>query len=389
MTMAIFSSRFGVFLVAAVVSVYTALFMHAESEILIGILIFLFAVVWYLAERSGVSRALAMGIQENGLYSNALFLVGLLGIAAYIHGDHFNLLMLVTVMVFVVSCIGLNIQFGYTGLLNFAGAAFFGAGGYTAAMLTTNTGIPHLLVLFIGGLVAVLIGFVITLPVLRTRGHYAAVVTIAFSLLFRTLVEVNQALGGAQGAPVAGLNLFGWDFNSNVEIGGIEISFYMNYFALALVFLVAAMFVSRAIEKSWIGLNLDTIRLDETAAACFGLNITRWKVTAFSIGNFMLGVMGAFFASMLGFIAPNNFTFGDSLIMLSIILLGGIGSVPGIMLAATIVIVLPEKLQAIQEYRFLIFALGVILILLFRPNGLIRRRTRVFRKSSAPGGINA
>ena len=92
---------------------------------------------------------------------------------------------------------------------------------------------------------------------------------------------------------------------------------------------------------------------------------------------------------MLGFIAPNNFTFGDSLIMLSIILLGGIGSVPGIMLAATIVIVLPEKLQAIQEYRFLIFALGVILILLFRPNGLIRRRTRVFWKSSAPGGINA
>ena len=163
----------------------------------------------------------------------------------------------------------------------------------------------------------------------------------------------------------------------------------MNYFALALVFLVAAMFVSRAIEKSWIGLSLDTVRLDETAAACFGLNITRWKVTAFSIGNFMLGVMGAFFASMLGFIAPNNFTFGDSLIMLSIILLGGIGSVPGIMLAATIVIVLPEKLQAIQEYRFLIFALGVILILLFRPNGLIRRRTRVFWKSSAPGGINA
>ena len=386
--MSILSSRPGILLVVSAGSIYTALLMRAESEILIGVLVLLFAAVWCLSERFGLSEAFATGVKENRAYSNALFVAGLIGIAAYIHGDHFNLLMLVTVMVYVVSCIGLNIQFGYTGLLNFAGAAFFGAGGYTAAVLTINTEIPHLFILLSGGLVAVLIGFLIMLPVLRTRGHYAAVVTIAFSLLFRTLVEVNQALGGAQGAPVAGLNLFGWDFNSNIETGGIEVSFYMNYFVLALVFVVIAILISRAIEKSWIGLNLDTVRLDETAAACFGLSITRWKVTAFSIGNFMLGVMGAFFASMLGFIAPNNFTFGDSLIMLSIILLGGIGSIPGIILAAAIIIVLPEKLQAIQEYRFLIFAMGVILVLLFRPNGLIHRRTRVFRKPSEPGGAN-
>ncbi len=386
--MSILSSRSGILLVVSAGSIYTALLMRAESEILIGVLVLLFAAVWCLSERFGLSEAFATGVKENRAYSNALFVAGLIGIAAYIHGDHFNLLMLVTVMVYVVSCIGLNIQFGYTGLLNFAGAAFFGAGGYTAAVLTINTEIPHLFILLSGGLVAVLIGFLIMLPVLRTRGHYAAVVTIAFSLLFRTLVEVNQALGGAQGAPVAGLNLFGWDFNSNIETGGIEVSFYMNYFVLALVFVVIAILISRAIEKSWIGLNLDTVRLDETAAACFGLSITRWKVTAFSIGNFMLGVMGAFFASMLGFIAPNNFTFGDSLIMLSIILLGGIGSIPGIILAAAIIIVLPEKLQAIQEYRFLIFAMGVILVLLFRPNGLIHRRTRVFRKPSEPGGAN-
>lgn len=386
--MSIFSSKLGIAITVAIGAVYTGVLMHAESELLVGILIVLFGVAWYASERLDVSSQLAAGIKENNTYSNILFVVGLLAVAAYLHGDHFNLLMLVTVMVYVVSCIGINIQFGYTGLLNFAGAAFFGAGGYAAAVLTNNTDIPHIIVLLIGGLVAVLVGFVVTLPVLRTRGHYAAVVTIAFSLLFRTLVEVNQALGGAQGTPVAGLNLFGWDFNKNIEFAGLEISFYMNYFVLALILVIAAITISKLIERSWIGLNLDTVRLDETAAACFGLNIARWKVTAFSIGNFMLGVMGAFFASMLGFIAPNNFTFGDSLIMLSIILLGGIGSIPGIILAAAIVIVLPEKLQGIQEYRFLIFALGVILILLFRPNGLIRRQIRVFAKPSGQGGTN-
>jgi len=382
------SSKLGVLIAIAVMSIYAAVLMHAESELLVGGLVGLFAGSWFLAERFDVSRALSQGIRQNGVYANVLFVLGLIGVALFLREDHFNLLMLVTVMVFVVACVGLNIQFGFTGLLNFAGAAFFGAGGYTAAVLTTQTQIPHLLVLLIGGVVAVLVGLVVMLPVLRTRGHYAAVVTIAFSLLFRTLVEVSQALGGAQGAPVSGLNIFGWDFNSNIDFAGMEISFYMNYFILALVLMIAAILLSKVIEKSWIGLNLDTIRLDETAAACFGLNIARWKITSFAIGNFLLGVTGAFFASMLGFIAPNNFTFGDSLIMLSIILLGGIGSIPGIILAATIVIILPEKLQGIQEYRFLIFAIGVILVLLFRPNGLIRRQLRIFHTPASKGGDN-
>jgi ABC-type branched-subunit amino acid transport system permease subunit len=136
--------------------------------------------------------------------------------------------------------------------------------------------------------------------------------------------------------------------------------------------------VVRRLERSWIGLNLDAVRLDETAAACFGLNIARWKITAFTIGNFLTGIAGALYAMMLGFIAPTNFTFGDSLILVSIVLLGGIGNVWGLVVATTIVIILPEKLQAIQEFRFLLYAGMVILILLFRPEGLLPRPLRKY-----------
>jgi len=263
-------------------------------------------------------------------------------------------------------------------VLNFAGAAFFGIGCYTSAVMTLHTSVPHLLILLAGGVMAAAIGSILILPVLRTYSHYSAVVTIAFGLLFKIFLEVNDALGGPQGLRVRGMNVLGWKFNSNIVIGGFEISFYVNYIVLGLVLLALAFTFVRRVERSWIGLNLDAVRLDETAASCFGLNITRWKITAFTLGNFLVGVAGALFAMMLGFIAPTNFTFGDSLILVSIVLLGGIGNPWGLVVATAILIVVPEKLQAIQEYRFLLFASIVILILLFRPEGLLPRPLRTY-----------
>jgi ABC-type branched-subunit amino acid transport system permease subunit len=306
-------------------------------------------------------------------------IAGVLAVTGWFYEDHFTLLLIATVLIYLIAVLGLNVQFGYIGVLNFAGAAFFGAGCYTAAVLTQHTALPHLLVLLAGGVVAALLGSLLLWPVLRTRGHYAAVVTIAFGLLFKTFLEVNDVLGGPQGLRVDGLNLFGWDFSSNIELGeDIELSFYINYIVLSLLLLIIVFALLRRLERSWIGLNFDSVRLDEIASACFGLNIARWKITAFTIGNFCIGVAGALFAMMLGFIAPTNFTFADSLILVSIILLGGLGSPWGIVIATTIVILLPEKLQSIQEYRFLLYALVVILILLFRPDGLLPRQLRSY-----------
>ncbi|MGI9387139.1 MAG: branched-chain amino acid ABC transporter permease, partial [Methyloligellaceae bacterium] len=291
----------------------------------------------------------------------------------------FTLLLVATVMLYVLATLGLNLQFGYAGVLNFAGASFFGIGGYTAAVLGANTPVPGLLIILAGGVMAALVGSVLLLPVLRTRGHYAAVVTIAFSLLFKVFLEVNDILGGPQGLQVPGMQILGWKFNDNIEIGEtLELSFYVNYLIVILLFLVAAFVLVRRLERSWVGLNLDALRLDETAATCFGLNIVRWKVTAFLLGNFLIGIAGAISGMLIGFVAPTSFTFADSLILVSIVLLGGIGNVWGLVVATAIVVIIPEKLQAIQEYRFLLYAAMVVLMLLFRPEGLLPRPVRQY-----------
>jgi ABC-type branched-subunit amino acid transport system permease subunit len=319
-----------------------------------------------------VSRSFAA--HEDALGAFAILAAIVLGL--YFHEDHFVLLLVITVMLYTVATLGLNIQFGYAGVLNFAGASFFGIGAYTSAVLNAHTAIPHLLVLLIGGVLAALIGSLLLLPVLRTRGHYAAVVTIAFALLLKTFLEVNDVLGGPQGMQVPGMKILGWSFNDNIELGPITLSFYMNYFVIALALLVAAFILVRRLERSWIGLNLDAIRLDETAARCFGLDVARWKITAFVTGNFLIGIAGALFGMVGSFVAPNNYTFADSLILVSILLLGGIGNPWGLIVATIIVVVVPEKLQTIQEYRFLLYATLVVAVLLFRPEGLLPRPVR-------------
>ncbi len=364
---------------AVVVTVYLLLVLSVESQAGITVLLVAGAITIMAFVRFGSTARFgrSFAAQENTL--NLLIILAVLVITGFFYEDHFVLLLVATVIIYVIACLGLNVQFGYTGVLNFAGAAFFGIGCYTAAVLTMHTPIPHVLILVIGGMMAAVIGSILILPVLRTRSHYSAVVTIAFALLFKIFLEVNDTLGGPQGLRVQGMNLLGWEFNNNIEIGeNLEVSFYVNYILIGLLLLAVTFTFVKRLERSWVGLNLDAVRLDETAAACFGLNIARWKVTAFTIGNFLVGMAGALYAMMIGFIAPTNFTFGDSLILVSIVLLGGIGNPWGLVVATTILIVLPEKLQAIQEYRFLLFAAMVILILLFRPEGLLPRPLRTY-----------
>ena len=368
----------------AALTALAILFLGVESEIAVVTLLLAGAAAVLIAARLGWLGAVQASFVLHESAMNAAAVVGVLIVAAVFRDDHFTLLMVATVLLYILACLGLNIQFGYAGLLNFAGAAFLGIGCYTAAVLTVHTAVPHLLVLLIGGVMAALVGTLVLYPVLRTRGHYAAVITIAFALLFRTFLEVNDVLGGPQGLRVEGFSLFGWEFNSNIEVGPIEASFYLNYALLALLLVVIAFALVRRLERSWIGLNMDAIRLDETASACFGIDLARWKITAFTLGNFLTGVAGALLGTMLGFIAPTNFTFADGLIMVSIILLGGIGNPWGVVAAAAIVVILPEKLQVIQEYRFLLYAVLVILILLFRPQGLLPRELRRYVPGWAP-----
>lgn len=370
---------------AAAAAVYMILLLGVESQAGIAALLAVGAISVLAAARFGGTARIGRAFAERENAVNLLVVLAVLAVAGFFYEDHFVLLLVATVIIYVIACLGLNVQFGYAGVLNFAGASFFGVGCYTAAVLTVHTPVPHLLVLLAGGLMAAVTGSLLILPVLRTRSHYSAVVTIAFALLFKIFLEVNDTLGGPQGLSVDGLSVLGWEFNDNIGIGAeFEASFYLNYTLAGLIVLALAFTLVRRLERSWIGLNLDAVRLDETAAACFGLDIIRWKITAFTLGNFLIGVAGALYAMMIGFIAPTNFTFGDSLILVSIVLLGGMGNPWGLAVATAILIIVPEKLQAIQEYRYLLFAALVILILLFRPDGLVPRPLRIYRPGWQP-----
>jgi ABC-type branched-subunit amino acid transport system permease subunit len=377
------SSRTPVSFLPALVSillgaVYMVFFLAGESQLEIFGLLLGACLVLLLLRRFKVLERVGRSAKDHSMAFGAAVVAATAALSLYFYDDNFVLFLVATVLVYTLTCLGLNIQFGFVGVVNFAGASFFGVGCYTAAILTKHTATPHLLVLLLGGLAAAALGFIVLVPVLKTRGHYSALVTIAFALLFKTFLEVNDTLGGPQGLKCDGLKLFGWNLNQDIVIGSFEGSFYLGYIAVALVLCVLGFILARRLEDSWVGLNMDAVRLDETVSACFGQSIPKAKITAFTLGNFYCGVAGALFAMMLGYIAPTNFTFGDSLILLSIVILGGLGSLWGSVAATTIIILMPEKFQMLQEYRFLLFAALVIAILLFRPQGLLPRPLRAF-----------
>ena len=358
-------------------AVFAYLFLEIEQQWEVAALAIGAIAALLIFRKSGISARVERSAAANHGTAVMLTVSAVLMVAAALHESHFALLMLATVALYVTVCLGLTIQFGYAGIVNFAGAAFFGIGCYTTAVLGAHTPLPHIVVIGASGLIAALIGSVLILPILRTRGHYAALITIAFGILFKTFLEVNDTFGGPQGLKVPGMLVFGWSFNDPIRITDeFEASFYLNYVALAVALAAFAFVLVKRLERSWIGLNFDAVRLDETAASVFGIGVARWKILAFTLGNFLAGTAGAIYAMMTGFIAPNSFTFGDSLILVSIVILGGLGNAVGVIPAALLLLVLPEKLQVIQEYRFLLYAVLVILILLYRPDGLLPRRLR-------------
>lgn len=351
--------------------------LHAEQQGQVIALLAAFVGVFALAEKVPVGRRIVGLCRAHPGTVNLTAALSTLAIAAALREEHYTLLMMATVALFATAAAGLTLQMAFAGVPNFAGAAFFAVGAYVAALLG-HTGIPHLLVLLIAGLAAAVLGLVLLLPVLRTRGHYAALVTIAFGLLLRAFLEVNDVLGGPQGMKVKSFSLFGLDFSRVTEIGPYDVSFYLPYALASCALFALAFFLVRRLETSFVGVALDAVRSDEVAASVFGLSIARWKATAFLLGNAMIGVAGALYGMMNGFVNPNSANFGDSLIMLSILVLGGLGNLWGAVVAAVVILVIPEKLQAIQEFRLVIFALLVIAILRFRPSGLMPRAVRDF-----------
>lgn len=288
------------------------------------------------------------------------------------------------VLIYVMLGLGLNIVVGYAGLLDLGFVGFYAVGAYTYALLYHWAGWGFWEALPFSGLMAALFGFLLGFPVLRLRGDYLAIVTLGFGEMIRLLlINLYSFTGGPDGisgipkptffgyamtrrAPEGQMTfhqLMGWDFNTDHVI----IYLYLTVLGLALL----ALFVSSRVIRMPIGRAWEALREDEIACRSLGLNPTRIKLSAFTMGAMFAGLGGAFFAARQGLVNPESFTFIESALILSIVVLGGMGSQLGVILAAIILTVVPELAREFAQYRMLIFGLVMVLMMMWRPQGLL------------------
>lgn len=288
------------------------------------------------------------------------------------------------VLIYVMLGLGLNIVVGLAGLLDLGYVGFYAVGAYTYALLAQYFGIGFWSGLVAAGIMAAFFGFILGFPVLRLRGDYLAIVTLGFGEIIRILLNnLTEITGGPRGiGSIPKPTLFNLEFARRAPEGTqtfhdfFGIAFNSNHrviflYLLALVLVLITLFVINRLMRMPIGRTWEAMREDEIACRALGLNPTNIKLSAFTIGATFAGFAGSFFAARQGFISPESFTFIESAIILAIVVLGGMGSQIGVVLAAIIMTVLPELAREFNEYRMLLFGLMMVLMMIWRPQGLL------------------
>lgn len=269
---------------------------------------------------------------------------------------------LTQVGIYVTLALGLNIVVGLAGLLDLGYVAFYAVGAYTYGLLSTRIGLSFWEVLPLGALFAATFGVLLGIPVLRLRGDYLAIVTLGFGEMIRiTLNNWDSFTRGPNG--IIGI--------ARPKILGFTIFSPFHYYYLSLAMVLLTIFVVGRLSRSRIGRAWTAMRDDEVAAATMGINLMKTKLLAFALGATWAGLAGVFFASKMTFISPESFTFFESVIILCMVVLGGMGSVPGVILGASMLIILPEVMRQFALYRMLIFGGAMVVMMVLRPQGLI------------------
>ncbi len=292
----------------------------------------------------------------------------------------------ILVLTYVMLGWGLNIVVGLAGLLDLGYVAFYAVGAYSYALLATTFGLSFWVCLPLAGILAAFWGILLGFPVLRLRGDYLAIVTLAFGEIIRiVLINWVSLTGGPNG--VSGIprpSFFGLSFAMSGEpdtfagFFGLEPSpshrvIFLYYLILALALLTN--WISIRLRRQPLGRAWEALREDEIACRALGINITATKLTAFALGAMFAGFAGSFFATRQGFISPESFTFIESAIILAIVVLGGMGSQIGIAIAALVMIGGFELFRDLDEWRMLVFGGAMVLIMVVRPRGLVGHRT--------------
>ncbi|SEI25252.1 high-affinity branched-chain amino acid ABC transporter permease LivM [Pseudomonas asplenii] len=299
-------------------------------------------------------------------------------------------------LIYVLLGLGLNIVVGLAGLLDLGYVAFYAIGAYGLALGYQYLGLGFWTVLPLAAICAALAGCVLGFPVLRLHGDYLAIVTLGFGEIIRLVLNNWLSLtGGPNGMPAPLPTFFGLEFGKRAKDGGIpfheffgiaynpDVKFYFIYAVLFLVVL-AVLYIKHRLTRMPVGRAWEALREDEIACRAMGLNHVLVKLSAFTLGASTAGLAGVFFATYQGFVNPTSFTFFESALILAIVVLGGMGSTIGVVIAAFVLTVAPELLRSFAEYRVLLFGVLMVLMMIWRPRGLIRiSRTGVAPRKGA------
>ena len=309
------------------------------------------------------------------LYRPVLALAGLAAVAFPLlpFASTYQINIVTNALLYVMLGLGLNIVVGLTGLLHLGYVAFYAVGAYSFALLHYHFGIGFWTALPIGALMATLFGLLLGFPVLRLRGDYLAIVTLGFGEITRLVLEnwSDFSFGPSGIANIPRPGFFGIDLSLHETT--VYIYFLMIALCLLTIFIVFRLKNSR-IGRAWVAL-----REDEIASEAMGVNTTMAKLSAFALGSTWAGLAGVIFAAKSTFINPSCFTFLESAMILAIVVLGGMGSILGVIIGAFVLILLPEYLRTFSEYRMLIFGTIMVLMMIFRPQGIVRASRRIYR----------
>ena len=292
----------------------------------------------------------------------------LCAIAAVMLRTRYLAMILDFICIYTIAVTGLDLLFGYTGQVSFGQAGFYAIGAYTSALLSKNLGVPPILSIFIGALLATAFGVLIAFPASKLVKHFLSLLTIAFGLMVYTFVNSCASLtGGPSG--ITGI--------PKVSVFGAELGNYQNYFWLVVVLMVAMLIVKRNIINSRIGRAFIAVRENPHAAAGMGINVAKYKIMAFAISAFAAGLAGALYAHMVRFISPDSFTKDQSNMFMTMLLFGGIATISGSMIGAAAITVMTELLQQFAAYQTLIYAALILIVLFLLPNGTVGLVTKI------------
>lgn len=280
---------------------------------------------------------------------------------------------------YAILALSLNIILGHAGLFHMGHAAFYAIGAYTTAIINTTMDVPVLWLMPLSGVTAGVLALIVARPIIHLRGDYLLIVTIGLVEIVR-IALVNNVFGITGGSN----GIFGID---RPVLFGFIIRSPEHFFYLIWGFAAVTVFLFYRLERSRFGRALNYLREDDTAAEGSGINISHYKLIAFAIGAFWAGMAGTIYASKMTIIAPESFNFWESVILFMIVLLGGRGSIPGVLLGAFLVVGLPELFRQFASARMLVFGLIMIIMMIFRTEGILPPRPRTYPIDLvSPGG---